>query len=213
EGAVLGSVLTFAGLVEEVARRAGYNARRLTPLQRERGVVRAVAGARLQGLARAAEAHGFAPAAGELIAELERSLVSPERFAQALRKWAEEDQRRAGYARDVGAIYMAYARELERLGRVDGELFAWRALDALRGAPGRWGGEPVFLYGFDDLHPLERDAVETLSRVVGVEVMVSLTYEAGRAALQARAELVQELRPLAERVLELPAVDDYYEPR
>jgi hypothetical protein len=210
--AALGSVLTFAGLVEEVARRAGYGARRLTSLQRERVVARAVAGARLQTLERAGEAAGFAPAAGELIAELERSLVSPERFAQALRKWAEEDQRRAGYARDVGAIYLAYARELERLGRVDAELFAWGALDALRSAPGRWGSEPVFFYGFDDLHPLQRDAVETLSRVVGADVMVSLTYEAGRAALQARAELVQELRPLAQRVLELPAVDDYYEP-
>jgi ATP-dependent helicase/DNAse subunit B len=213
EGSVLGSVLTFAGLVEEVARRAGYGARRLTSLQRERVVVRAVAAARLQTLARAGEAAGFAPAAGELIAELERSLVSPERFAQALGKWAEEDQRRGGYARDVGAIYLGYARELERLGRVDGELFAWRALDALRTAPGRWGSEPVFFYGFDDLHGLQRDAVETLSRLVGVDVMVSLTYEAGHAGLRARAELVQELRPLAERVLELPAVDDYYEPQ
>ena len=70
----------------------------------------------------------------------------------------------------------------------------------------------MFFYGFDDLHPLERDAIETLARVVGVEVMVSLTYEAGRAALSARAEVVEELRPLAERVLELPASDQHYAP-
>jgi ATP-dependent helicase/DNAse subunit B len=212
DGAVLGSVRTFAGLAEEVGRRAGYGARRLTSLQRERLTARAVGRARLDALARAAESTGFAPAAGDLVAELERSLVGPERFVQAMRRWATEDQRRAAYARDVGAIYIAYARELERAQRVDGELFAWRALDALRAAPGRWGSDPVFFYGFDDLHPLERDAVETLSRVVGVDVMVSLTYEAGRAALQARAELVQELRPLAEKVIELPAVDEYYEP-
>ena len=37
----------------------------------------------------------------------------------------------------------------------------------------------MFFYGFDDLHPLERDAIETLARVAGAEVTVSLTYEAG----------------------------------
>src|SRR5205085_8380579 len=66
------------------------------------------------------------------------------------------------------------------------ELHAWRALDALRAAPGRWGSDPVFFYGFDDLHPLQRDAVQTLSGVAGVEVMVSLTYEPDRAALLAQ---------------------------
>ena len=95
---------------------------------------------------------------------------------------------------------------------MDGELYAWRALDALRAAPGRWGAESVFFYGFDDLHPLERDAIETLARVVGADVTVSLTYEAGRAALQARAEAVEELRPFAERVIELPASAEHYDP-
>src|SRR5437588_595421 len=81
-----------------------------------------------------------------------------------------------------------YMRELDRLGRADRERYAWRALDALRVAPYRWGAEPVFFYGFDDLTALERDAVETLARVVGVEVTVSLTYEPGREALVARAQ-------------------------
>ncbi len=213
QGAVLGSVLTFAGLAGEIARRARCGGRRLTALQRERVLRRAVGGARLEALAGAAEAPGFVLAAGDLITELERSLVTPQRFASALRTWAAEDERRAPYAHDLASIYFAYAHELDRLRRVDGELYAWRALDALRAEPGRWGSEPVFFYGFDDLHPLERDAVETLSRVVGAEVTVSLTYEAGRAALQARAEVVEELRPLAERVVELPPLDEHYEPR
>ncbi|MGH2882771.1 MAG: PD-(D/E)XK nuclease family protein, partial [Solirubrobacteraceae bacterium] len=114
------------------------------------------------------------------------------------------------YARDVAAIYSGYAARLEELGRVDAELYAWRALDALRAAPGRWGTESVFFYGFDDLHPLERDAIETLARVAGADVTVSLTYEAGRVALAARAEVVEELRPLAERVVELPASGEHY---
>jgi len=212
EGAVLGSVLTFSGLAAEIAGRAGYSARRLTRLQRERVLERAVRTAALDALAPAAATMGFAAAAGELIAELQRSLVTPARFAAAMRSWAAQDPRRDAYARDVAAIYRAYAAELDRLRRVDSELYAWRALDALRAAPGRWGTEPVFFYGFDDLHPLERDAIETLARVAGAEVTVSLTYEAGRSALSARAEVVEELRPIAGRVVELPALGEHYAP-
>ena len=211
-GAVLGSVLTFSGLAFEIADRAGYSARRLTKLQRERVLERALGGTELRAVREAASTKGFASAAGELIAELERSLVTPQRFAAAMAIWADEDPRRRGYARDVAAIYSGYAARLEELGRVDGELYAWRALDALRAAPTRWGAEPVFFYGFDDLHPLERDAIETLARIVGADVTVSLTYEAGRVALQARAEVVEELRPLAERVIELPASAEHYDP-
>ena len=60
------------------------------------------------------------------------------------------------------------------------------------------------MYGFDDLTAIERDAIETLARIVGVEVTVSLTYEPERAALSARAEVVQELRAFAGRVEQLP---------
>ena len=211
-GAVLGSVLTFSGLAFEIAARAGYVGRRLTPLQREKVLDRVISATAFDALRAAAETAGFPAAAGELIAELERSLVTPQRFAAAMRTWAKQDSRRAGYARDVASIYQAYIATLERLGRVDAELYAWRALDALRAAPGRWGPDPVFFYGFDDLHPLERDAIETLARVVGTGVTVSLTYEPGRAALAARAEVVEELRPLAQRVIELPALGEHYAP-
>jgi ATP-dependent helicase/DNAse subunit B len=211
-GAVLGSVLTFSGLAFEIAARAGYSARRLTRLQRDRVLERVLAGAGLEALREAASTAGFATAAGELIAELERSLVTPERFAAAMASWSAQDPRRRAYARDVAAIYSGYAARLAELGRVDGEIYTWRALDAMRASPGRWGAESVFFYGFDDLHPLERDAIETLARVIGADVTVSLTYEAGRAALQARAAAVEELRPFAERVIELPASAEHYDP-
>jgi ATP-dependent helicase/DNAse subunit B len=210
DAVVLGSVLTFAGLASEIARRAQYAGRRLSGLQRERVLRRVVKDARLSVLARSAAAPGFVAAAGELIAELQHSLVTAPRFAHALRSWAAEDPRRGAYAEDLAAVYLDYTRELERLGRVDAELYAWRALDAVRAAGGRWGPDPVFFYGFDELTALQRDAVETLSRIAGVEVTVSLTYEPGREALIARAQAVQELRALAERVLELPALDEHY---
>ena len=86
-----------------------------------------------------------------------------------MRTWAAEDERRGAYARDVASIYLALRpRARARSGAstpsctrgVRSTRCGWR-----RGA---WGEDPVFFYGFDDLHPLERDAVETLARVVGV---------------------------------------------
>lgn len=207
-----GEVLTFPGLAREIARRAGYGERVLTPLQRERVVRAAVAGADLTAIGASAAAAGFVAVAGALIAELERALVSPQRLAQALRAWAGSEPEQRAYAEAVASLYARYTRELDRLGRVDAELFAWRALDALRAEPGRWGHAPVFLYGFDDLTALERDAVETLARIAGAEVTVSLAFEAGRVAFAGRAEAVEELRPLADRVLELPASTDHYAP-
>ena len=212
EGSVLGTVLTFAGLAREIARRAQYAARSLSSRQREEILRAAVRGAHLELLAESAAAPGFRRAAGELVAELQRGLISPQRFAGALRTWGEQDPRRAGYAAEVGRLYQAYARECAQRGWVDGERFAWGAIDALRERPERWGRDAVFFYGFDDLTRLERDAVETLARVVGADVTVSLTYEAGRAALRARAEVVAELTPLADEVRELPARDDHYVP-
>ncbi|MGO9954705.1 MAG: PD-(D/E)XK nuclease family protein [Solirubrobacteraceae bacterium] len=212
DGVVLGSVLTFGGLVAEIGRRAGYGGRRLTELQRERVLDRVLAALSLEPLRASAQAAGFTRAAAELIGELQRDLVAPARFAAALRAWAARDVRRAPYARDVGRLYGDYVRELDCLGCVDSELYAWRALDALRAAPGRWGSEPVYFYGFDDLTALERDAVETLARVVGAQVTVSLTYEPGREALVARAEAVEALRPLASTVRQLPPQDEHYAP-
>jgi ATP-dependent helicase/DNAse subunit B len=211
-GALLGAVMTFGALADEIARRAGLRAQRLTERQRERLLERAVREAGLQRLASAAASAGFAVAAGELIGELQRTLITPARFASALTTWAGGDEARASYGRELAGLYFAYRRELERVGRLDRDLFAWRALDALRAAPLTWGQSPVFFSGFDDLHPLQRDAIETLAGSVGVEVTVSLTYEPGRAALAARAQAVEALRPLAEHVMELSAVDDYYAP-
>jgi ADDB, N-terminal len=215
---VLGSVLTFDGLVARIAERAGYAGRRLSALQRGqllRSLVERLRRDGLDALGSSARGPGFALAAGELIAELQRSLITPQRFTQALRGWAAQDVRRAGFTHDLGRIYSGYARELDALGRVDRELFAWRALDALRADPQSWARptpDAVFIYGFDDLTPLERDAVETLTRIPGVEVTVSLTYEPGRTALRARAESLEELRPLAGEVRELPASDAHYAP-
>ena len=84
DGALLGTVTTFSGLADEISRRAGLQARRLTSRQRDRVLERAVAGAHLRVLAEAAQTAGFAGAAGELIAELQRNLVTPARCAASM---------------------------------------------------------------------------------------------------------------------------------
>ncbi len=208
-GVVFGvEVLTFSRLVGEIAGRAGLEARPLGRVARERVVRAAIAGVPLRELARSAATPGFAAAAGALFAELQRSLVTPARFTSALRAWAAGNGR-ATYASELGALYSAYRRRLERLGRPDQEGYAWAALDALRAAPGSWGGRPVFLYGFDDLTPIQRDAVETLVSHAGVDVLVALPYEPGRVAFAGRAATVEELRPLAD-VVALRERSEYY---
>ncbi len=206
-----GEVLTFSRLLGLIARRAGFRGRRLGFVARERVVEAVVAGARLRVLGTSAATPGFARAAGRLFAELGQALIAPGRFTAGMRRWAAETAPgRADYAEDVAELYAAYRRRLERLGRVDAEGFAWGALDALRADPARWGGRPVFLYGFDDLTPIQLDAVETLVRACEAEVTLSLTFEPGRAAFAARAGTVETLRPLAARDVELPPRAEHY---
>ena len=78
------------------------------------------------------------------------------------------------------------------------------------GATRKLGLDTDLLYGFDDLTPIELDAVETLSQYVGAAVTVSLTYESDRPALAARASVVEELRALAQSVTQLPPLDEFY---
>lgn len=203
-GLVFATVLTFGGLMREIAARAGWHARTLSGHQREAILRRVLVSARASP--------GLRRAAGDLIAELTRNMITPSRFAAALRTWTADAPDRRAQTDALAGLVLRYARELQRTGWVDRERYAWDVLDALRAAPDRWGRDAVFFYGFDDLTALERDAVETLDRIAGAAVTVSLTYEAGHAALAARAESVQELRPLAQKVIELPARDEHYAP-
>ncbi len=208
-----GDVATFTRLLREIAWKAGAGGRPLGRVARDRVVRAAIADARLSALAPSAASPGFAAAAGDLFAELGRSLVGPARFTSALRAWAAgEEGPDAAYAEELGRLYAAYRRRLEALGRTDAEGHAWAALDALRARPASWGERPVLLYGFDDLTPVELDAVETLVRHTDAEVVVALPAEPGRAALAGTATTVQTLIPLAAEVVELPDRSEHYAP-
>ena len=209
-GAVFGArVVRFAWLYETIAERAGYFERSASEVQRELIVEEAVRRSSLTALAASAAQPGFARAALRFVAELERSMVEPARFAEAMRRWAGEGPRRP-HAEDVSRLYRRYREGLDAAGLVDSELFAWRALDALRNAPQAWRGTPVFVYGFDDFDPLQLDVLETLSRRCGADVVVSLPFESGREAFRAVAETHGRVAELADEETELEPLDDHY---
>jgi RecB family exonuclease len=206
-GIVLGAaVVTFPQLVREIAAAVGVRGRVLGPVARERIVRAAVGDVTLRTLERSARAPGFADALGALFAELGRSLVVPARFARAVRDWPDAPP----HAGELASLLLAYHRRLETLRAVDAEGHARAALDGLRGDPAAWGARPVFLYGFDDLTPLQADAVETLARRAGAEVCVALPYEPGRAAFAGRASTIEALRPLADAEVHLEDRSDHY---
>jgi ATP-dependent helicase/DNAse subunit B len=209
DGLVFGTaIVRFRQLTSEMARRGGVRGRGLSRLQRERVAAAAIAAAPLDVLRRSAATAGFPAALVRLASELEQGRVDPARFTSALRAWAAGTSR-ADYAEELAALYSGYRRVLEATGRTDDDLRLAAAVDALREDPGRWGARPVFVYGFDDLRPLQREAIAVLA-ATGAEVTVSLTFEAGRYAFAGRTETVEALRPVADRVVELPAIPDHY---
>jgi RecB family exonuclease len=127
-----------------------------------------------------------------------------------LRAWAAADPAREGYAADLAALHRAYRAGLEAVGRPDEATRAVAAVDVLRREPVRWGGTPVFVYGFDDLTRIQLDTIEALALQVGAPVTVSLPYEPGREAFAGRATTYQELVALGAEREELPAVAAHY---
>jgi ATP-dependent helicase/DNAse subunit B len=205
-------VVRFDGLIAEIADRAGVRSRVVGEVAREAIARAAVAATRLDALAPSSATPGFPAALVRLAAEMEEQRIEPPRLAEALRAWGAGDARRRRYGGEVGTLYAAYRERLERAGLTDPQLHAVRALDELRLAPGRWGATPVFLYGFDDLTPIERDTVETLSGVVGAPVLVSLAYEPGRVAFDGRATAFQDLLAIGGEAEILEAEAEHYAP-
>src|SRR5437899_283587 len=133
----------FAGLVGEAERRAGVSEPVLGGLARER-MLEALA----SRVSSAAVAAGFVRALGDLVAELQLRRVSPGRLRQALAAWVAADGSGASWS-ELGGLFAEYRAELDRIGRLDAEQSAVRALDALRERPALWRGTPVLFYGFD----------------------------------------------------------------
>jgi ATP-dependent helicase/DNAse subunit B len=215
-GAVFGArVLRFEWLFREIALQADLSQRPATDVQRELIVEEAVRRARLQVLAESAAQPGFVRAATRFVAEIRRydrdAALDPGRFTRAMRRWAGGGPRRP-YAEDLAAIYGGYHEGLAAAGLLDAEALAWRSLDVLRAEPARWGGAPLFVYGFDDFDALQLDALDTLANHCHADVTVSLPWEPGRAAFKAVATVHGELLSKGATEKRLPPLDDHYAP-
>jgi ATP-dependent helicase/DNAse subunit B len=200
-GAVIGvRVERFAGLVELIAARAGLHEPPLGRLAREQLLDRVAAGA--DGSPRVA---GLAHALGGVLRELQVRRVGAARLREAV---AGASLR--GVGGELPRLLEAYRDALAGIGRLDAEERATRSLDRLRRTPASWGAQPVLVYGFDDLAPLQLDVIETLATVVDAAVTVALNYEPGRAAFAGRASTFHALAPLAAEHRALPARADHY---
>ena len=195
-------------LIDETVRRAGVAELVLGGLARERVIASLATRRASDADAGVGIGSGLVRSLGELFEELQVRRVSPARLASALRAGLGAEADALGV--DLIGIYADYHATLARLGRHDAEQRALLALDGLRERPSLWGSTPVLIYGFDDLTRLQLDAIETLGRVVDVEVTVSLAYEPGRAAFAGRASTFQALAPLAAQHRVLAPRADYY---
>lgn len=221
-GAVLGvRVERFRGLLAEIVRRSNLRTQTISSLGREQLVAQI-----------AAVPPGTARALARLIGELRAQRVTPVRLRGALRAWeSSELSQRQGSSAQIGlfdgattatgewgtlelvcSAYERYDAALAEVALIDPELLVVRALDRLRQNPSLWGETPLLVYGFDDLSPLQLDAIETLGEVVAAEVTVSLAYEPGRLVFAGRAATFQRLAPLATVHEPLSARPDYYHP-
>nr|MDQ3093217.1 hypothetical protein [Actinomycetota bacterium] len=98
DGFVFGvRVLTFRGLLEEVASRTGLRTPVLGPVARERVARSVVAATPLAALGSSASTPGFALALCDLCAELEAARVTPQRFTRALANWSAATGRDGAY--------------------------------------------------------------------------------------------------------------------
>ena len=202
QGAVLGSVLTFAGLAREIARRAGY-----------------ARPAAVGAAARAGAPPGASPAArsrcSARLAPARRVRGRgrrPDRRARALAGHAAAVRRgdadvgsrgrapRRATPEDVASLYLALRpRARARSGGSTPSCTRGARSTRCAPTPGAWGdGSRCSSTASTTSTRSSATRSRRSRRVAGAEVTVSLTYEAGRAALGARAEAVEELRPLAD---------------
>lgn len=190
EGAVLGgAVTTFEGLTREIAAAGGAPRPALTSSQRLLVVSAAIAERRrgLGPLARSAGYPGFARALAILLDDLQAGGLSPDDVLAGARTLGDN-----AYLGGLAAIFSGYVEIRDRLGRTDSHGIGAAALAVVRGEAQDWPPRPVFLYGFDDLTPVQCDLVEALA--ARGETTVTVPHEQGNDVLGARARLLEALR-------------------
>ena len=191
DGALLGgAAMTFGALFRTVVTAAGAPpGAELSPTQRLRAIAVAAEECRerLRPLRRSAGRPRFAAALERLFDELQAAGVEPEEV-EASAATLEG----SAYLGDLATLYGGYEQVRQRTGRTDAHGIAREAIVHLRRDAGAWAGQPVLLYGFDDLTENQLALVAALAE--RTEVTVALPFEEGHAALAAREWLLGRLR-------------------
>jgi ATP-dependent helicase/DNAse subunit B len=181
-----GSIDTFDDLFRRLAADSADRRRPLGRAEQTLLVRRVVSGSQLDGFTRSAAHPGFVDALERTLGELEDGLLAPDSVGG-----------------ELGALYVGYRNELDRLERWDSGVLRSHAVERLRTDLDAWHGEPVFAYGFEDLTGAEWALLEALA--ARTDVTVSLPYEPGRPAFAALRRTAEDLAGLAsEAVEELP---------
>ncbi len=192
-GALVGGFIgTFDDLLAQIARRDGAARPLLSEGQRRLAARAACARAQLSTLARSAQFSGFADALVETLSEVESHLLEPDDLDG-----------------EVACLHRAYREELTRLGVWDRSSERRYAVERLSRELDAWDGRPVYVYGFEDLTPVQWALVEALA--ARAEVTVSVPYEPGRAVFACLERTVADLARLAGgRLQALPPRPDAY---
>ncbi|MEO7197936.1 MAG: hypothetical protein ABIZ50_05635, partial [Solirubrobacterales bacterium] len=195
-GLLGGTVTSFPGLSEEVARALGTGGKNVATGMQRLWLARAAARrAPLRLLRRSAAREGFAAALEATIADLQAAGLDSEALEAATAELPERT-----YELEICALFAAYEERRDSLGLSDAGLVAARTTAKLRADPRSWRERPVLLLGFDDL---SRQQIELVAALQGAcDVTVAITFEGDRPALAARAGLrgvlIDELGGVAE---------------
>ena len=212
-GAVFGAaVFRFDRLFRTMAARAGYGEPVASRVQRELILEAAVRRARLDVLAESAERPGFAARRRGSSPSWQRRCGSGALHPGAARLGPPGAA--AAYAEEVAGALPRLPRALAAAGLVDPELFAWRALDAVRrearlaGAPRRCSSmasttSPRSSWTRSRHWPSGSASTDGLP----------LPFEAGRVAFRAVAGVHARLSEIATERRVLDALDDHYAER
>ncbi len=194
-GALLaGTITTFDGLFEHIARGGGAERRVIGAVERALLVRRAVSRVGPGDVGASARFAGFADSLASALGELDASLVEPEALDG-----------------DLAELVRAYRHELDRVDAWDREALRRHAVARLGADLDAWDGTPVFAYGFEDLTGAEWGLLRALSG--RADVHVSLPYEPGRIVFASLRRTADDLAELAgPRLVELEPGSTTYLP-
>src|SRR6185503_13177939 len=184
------AIITFPKFYSAILEKLGRNLFWLNMIERGRllrRIIRDLAEAgKLVYFAETAQTPGLVKAVAGFIDELWQSGASPEAFNRVAQSRGEKD-------RDIALIYQSYEAALASMGATESEAAGSLALEALETSSRNLNLSLVAVDGFDFYSPVKARLLASLASR-GVETIVTLTYEEGRAVHLWQKPTIERLR-------------------